>query len=198
MRYNNSALQILRVRKEDSEFYICSAENLLGKVERKTLLVVGSLPWFTSKPPSRIISLLNCRTAVRLSCSATGDPKPTIRWRKQGGQLLVGRSQQINGAMVISNLQQSDAGNYIFTASRASVFNSEAVSALAINDKIGDILLWNFNCLRTNVVQVAGIAILVWTARLITRRIAETVLSRRIFPLYVGHFDLISSVRNEG
>ena len=113
VRYNNSALQILRVRKEDSEFYICSAENLLGKVERKTLLVVVSLPRFTSKPPSKIITALNCRTAVRLNCSATGDPQPIISWRKQGGQLPVGRSQQINGALVITNLQQSDAGSYI-------------------------------------------------------------------------------------
>ena len=140
MRYNNSALQILRVRKEDSEFYICSAENLLGKVERKTLLVVVSLPRFTSKPPSKIITVVNCRTAVRLNCSATGDPQPIISWRRQGGQLPVGRSQQINGTLVITNLQESDAGNYICTASSASVFTVEAVTALAINDKRGEIL----------------------------------------------------------
>ncbi|XP_067017562.1 roundabout homolog 3-like isoform X2 [Acropora muricata] len=128
VRYNNSALQILRVRKEDSEFYICSAENLLGKVERKTLLVVVSLPQFTSKPPSMIVSMFS--STVRLNCSATGDPQPIISWRKQGGQLPVGRSQQINGALVITNLQQSDAGNYICTATSASVFDVEAVTFL--------------------------------------------------------------------
>ena len=159
MRYNNSALQILRVRKEDSEFYICSAENLLGKVERKTLLVVVSLPRFTAKPPSKIASMLSC--TVMLNCSATGDPEPTISWRKQGGQLPVGRSQQINGVLVITNLKQSDAGNYICTATSASVFNVEAVTALAINDKRGEILLWNLNWLITNVGLVAGIAICV-------------------------------------
>ena len=158
VRYNNSALQILRVRKEESEFYICSAENLLGNVERKTLLVVVSLPRFTSKPPSKIILLLNWRTGVRLNCSATGAPNPTISWRKQGGQLPVGRSYQINGALVNTNLQQNDAGNYICTASSASVFNVEAVTALAINDKRREKLLWIFNCLGTNVVLVAGIA----------------------------------------
>ncbi|XP_015757184.1 PREDICTED: peroxidasin homolog [Acropora digitifera] len=128
VRYNNSALQILRVRKEDSEFYICSAENLLGKVERKTLLVVVSLPQFTSKPPSKIVSMLS--STVRLNCSATGDPQPIISWRKQGGQLPVGRSQQINGALVITNLQQSDAGNYICTATSADVFDVEAATFL--------------------------------------------------------------------
>ena len=130
VRYNNSALQILRVRKEDSEFYICSAENLLGKVERKTLLVVVSLLRFTSKPPPKIVSMFS--SAVSLNCSATGDPQPIISWRKQGGQLPVGRGQQINGALVITNLQQSDAGNYICTATSAGVFNVEAVTTLEI------------------------------------------------------------------
>ena len=143
MRYNNSMLQILQVRKEDSDFDICSAENLVGRVEKKTLLVVVSLPQFTSKPPSKIVSILNC--TVRLNCSAIGDPQPTISWRKQGGQLPVGRSQQINGALVITNLQQSDAGNYICTATSISVFRDvETVSTLEIQK--GEIIFENYNC----------------------------------------------------
>ena len=134
VRYNNSALQILRVRKEDSEFYICSAENLLGKVERKTLLVVVSLPRFTSKPPPKIVSMFS--SAVSLNCSATGDPQPIISWRKHGGQLPVGRSQQINGALVITNLHQSDGGNFICTATSAGVFNVEAVTTLEIQGRV--------------------------------------------------------------
>ena len=47
---------------------------------------------------------------------------------------------------MITNLQQSDAGNYICTAKSASVFDLEAVTTLEINDKRGEILLWNFNC----------------------------------------------------
>ena len=144
VKYNNSALQILQVRKEDSEFYICSAENLLGKDDKKTMLVVVSLPRFASKPPSKIVSTLSC-TAVRLNCSATGDPQPIISWRKQGGQLPVGRSRQINGALVITNLQQSDAGNYICTATSVSVFRDvETVSTLEIQK--GRITLENYNC----------------------------------------------------
>ena len=143
VRYNNSALQIFQVRKEDSEFYICSAENLVGRVEKKTLLVVVSLPQFTSKPPSKIVSILNC--TVRLNCSAIGDPQPAISWRKQGGQLPVGRSRQINGALVITNLQQSDAGNYICTATSISVFGDiETVSTLEIEKS--EIIFENYNC----------------------------------------------------
>ena len=141
VRYNNSALQISQVRKEDSDVYTCSAKNLLGKAENKTMLVVVSLPRFTSKPPSKIVSLLS--STVRLNCSASGDPQPSIRWKKQEGQLPVGRSQQINGALVITNLQQSDAGNYICTATSASVFNVEAVTTLEIQ-KGGMMILQNY------------------------------------------------------
>ncbi|XP_074627721.1 obscurin-like isoform X2 [Acropora palmata] len=130
VRYNHNALQISQVRKEDSDTYTCSAKNVLGKAEKNTLLVVVSLPQFTSKPPSKIVSMLN--STVRLNCSATGDPQPIISWRKQGGQLPVGRSQQINGALVITNLQQSDAGSYICTAASASVFILETVTSLQI------------------------------------------------------------------
>ncbi|XP_044170220.1 peroxidasin-like protein [Acropora millepora] len=140
VRYNNSALQISQVRKEDSDVYTCSAKNLLGKAEKKTMLVVVSLPRFTSKPPSKIVSMLS--STERLNCSATGDPQPIISWRKQGGQLPVGRSQQINGALVITNLQQSDAGNYICTATSASVFDVEAVTFLEMHSG-GMIILKN-------------------------------------------------------
>ena len=142
MRYNNSALQISQVRKEDSDTYTCSAKNLLGKAEKNTMLVVVSLPRFTSKPPSKIVSMLS--STVRLNCSATGDPQPIISWRKQGGQLPVGRSQQINGTLLLTNLQQSDAGNYICSATSASVFNVEAVTFLEMQR--GGIMILKIVC----------------------------------------------------
>ena len=141
VRYNNSALQISQVRKEDSDVYTCSAKNLSGKAKKKTMLAVVSLPRFTFKPPSKFVSMLS--SAVRLNCSATGDPQPIISWRKQGGQLPVGRSQQINGALGIKKLQQSDAGNYICTATSASVFDVEAVTILEIQ-KGGMVILENY------------------------------------------------------
>ena len=109
MKYNNGALQILHVRKDDSDFYVCSASSLLGRVEKKTLLVV--VAWVGG------ILILNC--------SATGDPQPVISWKKQGGRLPVGRSQQINGSLVIRSLTLNDKGNYICVAPYAGVFKAE-------------------------------------------------------------------------
>ena len=97
-----------------------------------------------------------------MGCKFYEFAKPTISWREQGGQLPVGRSQQINGGSVITKLPQSVTGNYICIASSASVFNVEAVTALATNDKKKVRYCCGISIvLRTNVVLVAGITILV-------------------------------------
>ena len=53
-QYNNSVIQIYHIRKVDSDAYFCSAVNILGNVERKTQLVVISLPTFAVKPPGKV------------------------------------------------------------------------------------------------------------------------------------------------
>ena len=114
---------MLHVLKSDSDTYFCSAANVLGSVERKTLLVVVSLPRFTVKPPARVS--LSSGETLTLNCSANGDPQPVISWRKQGGQLPAGRSQQSNGDLVIRGFQMSDTGYYICVATSAGVFAVE-------------------------------------------------------------------------
>ena len=136
-KYNNSALQILHVGKEDSDVYFCSASNLLGRVEKKTLLVVASLPRFIVKPPAKVVALL--RGTLRINCRASGDPKPVIRWKKQGGQLPRRRSQQINGSLVIRDITINDKGNYICVATSAGVLKAEAVTYTEV---LKGILTW--------------------------------------------------------
>ena len=109
-----------------SDLYYCAASNLLGRVEKKTLLVVVSPPRFTVKPPAKVVAWVG--GSLKLNCSATGDPQPVIRWKKQGGQLPVGRSQQISGSLVIRGITINDKGIYICVAVNAGVFNLEAVT----------------------------------------------------------------------
>ena len=80
MKYNNSALQILHVRKDDSDLYYCAASNLLGRAERKTFLVVVSPPRCTVKPPAKIVAVVG--GTLKLNCTATGNPQPMISWKK--------------------------------------------------------------------------------------------------------------------
>ena len=135
MQYNNTALQISNVRKIDSDAYFCSAVNLLGNVERKTLLVVVSLPVFTVKPPGKVS--VGTGTTLTLNCSAIGDPRPVIRWKRQGAALPVGRSHRRNDALVVRDLKEEDAGNYICVATSAGVFNIETISDVEVRKPRG-------------------------------------------------------------
>jgi len=130
---NNSVIKLLDVRKSDSGDYLCTATNLLGSVVQKTLLVVVSLPRFTVKPPVKAAAWIG--DTLTLNCSATGDPQPVISWKKQGGQLPVGRSQQIIGALVIRDIKKGDVGNYICAATSAGVFDVEAVTDFEVQPK---------------------------------------------------------------
>ena len=130
MQYNNTALQISNVRKVDSDAYFCSAVNLLGNVERKTLLVVISLPKFTVKPPGKVSAATG--TTLTLNCSAFGDPRPVISWKREGAELPVGRSHRTNDALVISDLKEEDAGIYMCVATSAGVFDVEAISDVEV------------------------------------------------------------------
>jgi len=130
-RYNNTALQISNVRKVDSDAYFCSAVNLLGNVERKTLLVVVSFPEFTVKPPGKVSVIAG--DTVTLNCSATGDPQPVISWKRQEAALPVGRSRRTKDGLVLRNLKKEDAGNYICVATSAEVFHIEVISDVEVS-----------------------------------------------------------------
>ena len=129
-QYNNTALQISNVRKVDSDAYFCSAVNLLGNVERKTLLVVISLPVFTAKPPGKVFAAIG--DTLTLNCSAIGDPRPVISWKRQGAAIPVGRSHRTKDALVLSDLKKEDAGIYVCVATSAGVFDVEAISDVEV------------------------------------------------------------------
>ena len=136
-RYNNTGLQISNVHKVDSDAYFCSAVNILGNVERKTLLVVISLPKFTVKPPGKVF--VDPGATLTLNCSATGDPRPVITWKRQGAALPVG-SHRTNDALVLSDVKKQDAGNYICVATSAGVFSIETISDVEVRKPRGK--LW--------------------------------------------------------
>ena len=142
---NNSVLTLRDVQKSDSADYFCEATNMLGKDIQKTLLVVVSLPQFTFKPPVKIKGRIGAN--MTLNCSATGDPQPVISWKRQGSQLPVGRSQQIDGALIIRNVQREDAGNYICVATSAGVFDRETGAMVEVPPPKGKLRYLLMDCL---------------------------------------------------
>ena len=134
VRYNDSALQVLQVRKEDSDFYFCSAINLLGRAEKKSFVVVVSLPRFIVEPPAKVDAVLGA--PLKLNYSAHGDPQPVISWKKKGGRLPVGRSQETDGALIIRNIAFSDTGTYLCAAKSARVFNVETGTYIEVKGEL--------------------------------------------------------------
>ena len=130
VQYNNTALQISDVRKSDSDTYVCSAVNLLGSDERKTVLVVVSPPLFTSKPSVKVVAYLGFN--LTLTCLAAGDPQPVISWKRQGAQLPVRRSHVSKEALIINSVKLEDAGNYTCVATSAGVFSVEHGSYIEV------------------------------------------------------------------
>ncbi|XP_078374920.1 roundabout homolog 3-like [Oculina patagonica] len=84
-------LSIANAQKRDSGLYKCKASNSLGQDSAVTQLVVVELPQFTVSPPSLLRELTNQNITV--PCQATGDPKPTVTWMKENGELPSGRSK---------------------------------------------------------------------------------------------------------
>jgi len=130
VQYKNNVLRISDVRESDSDAYFCSAVNLLGNVEKKTQLVVVSLPVFTIKPPEKVFPVTG--DTLTLNCSATGDPRPLISWKRQGEALPTGRSDKRNDALIIRDLREDDAGIYICVATSSGVFHIEAISYVEV------------------------------------------------------------------
>ena len=142
---NSSVLTLLDVRRSDSDNYVCTATNILGRVVQRTLLVVVSPPQFTVKPPSKIMESIGAN--LTLNCSATGDPQPVISWKRQGSQLPVGRSQQIDGALVIRDVQKEDAGNYTCVATSAGFFDRETSAMIEVRLLKGELRSLLKDCL---------------------------------------------------
>ena len=157
VQYNNSFIKLLDVRTADSDNYICTARNLLGSAVKRTVLVVVSLPQFTVKPPVEVVAVIG--DTLKLNCSATGDPQPVISWKRQGAKLPVGRTQQINGALIITHIEMNDAGNYICVATSGRLFDVETVTYVQVVEGKGGPDFFYCNCLFYPATAVSELAI---------------------------------------
>ncbi|XP_060933914.1 hemicentin-1 [Limanda limanda] len=96
--------------------YSCTAKNAAGSTQRHVQLTVLELPVIQSHPPTLDVILNN---PVTLPCWATGSPRPTINWQKEGINIpTTGGSFTVlpNGSLQISKASVSDSGTYICVA----------------------------------------------------------------------------------
>ncbi|KAL4228522.1 putative aminophospholipid-translocase [Mactra antiquata] len=114
----NGTLVVSQVAMGDAGNYRCTALSSFGTGESQIVQVeVKDPPRFSLRPePEYILSLGD---TVRMSCAATGTPRPTIIWRKKetGTLNFDGRIQHNSGNLTIFDLQKSDHGVYECEAS---------------------------------------------------------------------------------
>ncbi|KAG7478067.1 hypothetical protein MATL_G00076480 [Megalops atlanticus] len=107
----SGVLEIPYFQQEDAGLYECVAENSRGRNSVKGKLSFYAPPHLLEKPQDMQKPIDD---TLLWECKASGKPKPSYRWMKNGEPLetLEERIQVINGALSISRLTLSDVGMY--------------------------------------------------------------------------------------
>ncbi|XP_057194880.1 contactin-4 isoform X2 [Triplophysa rosa] len=133
VRKTSGVMEIPYFQQEDSGTYECVAENTKGRNS-----VQGKLSFFAA--PQLIEKPQDVQKAIEDSlvweCKATGKPKPSFRWMRNGENLepTEERVQVINGALSITRLALSDIGMYQCVAGNkyGEVYSNTELRVIAV------------------------------------------------------------------
>ncbi|NP_001073520.1 contactin-4 precursor [Danio rerio] len=133
VRKTSGVMEIPYFQQEDAGTYECVAENSKGRNS-----VQGKLSFFAS--PQLIEKPQDVQKPIDDSlvweCKATGKPKPSYRWMKNGENLepTEERVQVINGALSITHLALSDIGMYQCVAGNkyGEVYSNAELRVIAV------------------------------------------------------------------
>ncbi|XP_041372950.1 roundabout homolog 2-like isoform X3 [Gigantopelta aegis] len=127
---DNGDLVIKSVMVTDAGKYTCLAINKGGEKESTpATLTVLEKPKFRQMPDD---IQANEGDTIELKCRATGDPKPTVQWKKQDGRIPYGRARKLDdGTLRIEKVEAGDDGQYICVAEN-SAGTVEAVGKLSV------------------------------------------------------------------
>ncbi|NWI18544.1 NCAM1 protein, partial [Crypturellus soui] len=132
--YDGSELIIKKVDKNDEAEYICIAENKAGEQDATIHLKVFAKPKITYVENKTAMEL---EDQITLTCEASGDPIPSITWRTStrnisneektlDGRIVV-RSHARVSSLTLKEIQYTDAGEYVCTASNTIGQDSQAM-----------------------------------------------------------------------
>ncbi|KAM7412828.1 hypothetical protein PAMA_020286 [Pampus argenteus] len=125
-------LMITNARKSDAGKYVCVGTNMVGERESEIAeLTVLERPSFVRRPSSQVVLV---DQSVEFRCEARGDPVPTVRWRKDDGELPKGRYEiREDHTLKIRRLTSADVGSYTCVAENM-VGKAEAVATLTVHE----------------------------------------------------------------
>ncbi|XP_058490709.1 roundabout homolog 1 isoform X5 [Solea solea] len=124
-------LMITNARKSDAGKYVCVGTNMVGERESEIAeLTVLERPSFVRRPSSQVVLV---QQSVEFRCEARGDPVPTVRWRKDDGDLPKGRFEiREDHTLKIHRLISADVGSYTCVAENL-VGKAEASATLTVH-----------------------------------------------------------------
>ncbi|KAG9348394.1 hypothetical protein JZ751_002129 [Albula glossodonta] len=131
LRKSQAVLEIPNIQLEDSGTYECKAENPRGGNAFRGQLQVYTYPqWINMINDTQ----LDSGQQQQWECKATGKPRPTYRWLRNGIPLLPqSRVEMVNGELLIRDVQQTDSGMYQCIAENkyGSIYSSAELKVLA-------------------------------------------------------------------
>uniref|UniRef100_A0A672FAR0 Roundabout, axon guidance receptor, homolog 1 (Drosophila) n=1 Tax=Salarias fasciatus TaxID=181472 RepID=A0A672FAR0_SALFA len=124
-------LMITNARKTDAGKYVCVGTNMVGERESEIAeLTVLERPSFVRRPSTHVVLV---DQSVEFRCEARGDPVPTVRWRKDDGELPKGRYEiREDHTLKIRRLVAADVGSYTCVAENM-VGKAEASATLTVH-----------------------------------------------------------------
>uniref|UniRef100_A0A669C3G6 Roundabout, axon guidance receptor, homolog 3 (Drosophila) n=1 Tax=Oreochromis niloticus TaxID=8128 RepID=A0A669C3G6_ORENI len=124
-------LMISNTRKSDAGMYVCVGTNMVGEKDSDPAeLVVFERPVFTKQPVNQVVL---ADDTVDFSCEVHGDPTPTVRWRREEGELPRGRFEiRSENSLRLTQVRAEDEGTYT-CVSENSVGKAEASATLQVH-----------------------------------------------------------------
>ncbi|CAJ1065252.1 roundabout homolog 2 isoform X1 [Xyrichtys novacula] len=124
-------LMISHTRKSDAGMYVCVGTNMVGERDSDPAeLVVYERPVLVRRPVNQVVME---EDNVDFLCEVHGDPAPTVRWRREEGELPRGRFEIRNGnSLRLFRVKEQDEGTYTCT-SENSVGKTEASAMLQVH-----------------------------------------------------------------
>ncbi|XP_038565004.1 roundabout homolog 3 isoform X1 [Micropterus salmoides] len=124
-------LMISNTRKSDAGMYVCVGTNMVGEKDSDPAeLVVFERPVFTKQPVNQVVL---ADDTVDFFCEVHGDPTPTVRWRREEGELPRGRFDiRSDNSLRLTQVRGEDEGTYT-CVSENSVGKAEASGTLQVH-----------------------------------------------------------------